>query len=79
MKQTVHNDIPDRNSASVARVTAMIAHSQIVVPAAPSVDAAVPDCRLPEGYGAFDAAILEWIVAEGWRAAPGRQFTRQFN
>ena len=48
-------------------LTAVIAHSQIVV-------AATADCRprpehrpLPAGFGDVDVGVLEWIAAEGRR------------
>jgi hypothetical protein len=50
-------------------LTAMIAHSQIVVATA-HADAS----RFPAGFDDVDIAILEWIAATGRRA--GREFVR---
>jgi hypothetical protein len=47
----------------LATLRAVIAHSQICVPA-PAVSAR----PLPPGFDAADRAILEWIAAEGRRA-----------
>ena len=49
----------------VATLTAVIAHSQIVV---------AETAKLPAGYDNVDIAILEWIAAEGRRA--GQAFVR---
>jgi hypothetical protein len=49
-------------------LTAVIAHSQIVV-----ADR-TPRRRLPAGFDDCDIAILDWIAAEGRRA--GRSFVR---
>jgi len=47
-------------------LTAVIAHSQIVVARA-SARGAVR--RLPAGFEADDIAVLDWIAAEGRRAS----------
>ena len=56
------------NFPELATLRAVIAHSQIYVPA--QVGRARP---LPAGFDAADLAILEWIAAEGRRA--GLRFT----
>lgn len=73
MKQMAHNAFVARDLASVEALTAVIGRSQIVVAAASKPDLDVSGRRLPDNYGAFEVAVLDWIVAEGWRAAPGRQ------
>lgn len=51
------------NFPELATLRAVIAHSQIYVPARAG------DARpLPPGFDAADLAILEWIAAEGRRA-----------
>lgn len=56
-----------------AAALALVAHSQIVVPAATGEGAA--GLRpLPAGFDEVDVAILEWIAAEGRRL--GRGFAR---
>jgi hypothetical protein len=52
--------------ADVETLTAVIAHSQIIV--------AAPAQRLLAGFDEVDIAILDWIVAESRRA--GRGFVR---
>ena len=52
------------NFSDLKTLVAVIAHSQIVVPARA--------CRAPElpaGFDAVDIAILDWIAAEGRRDA----------
>jgi len=51
------------NFPELATLRAVIAHSQIYVPA--RAGGARP---LPPGFDAADLAILEWIAAEGRRA-----------
>ena len=51
------------NRPDLATLCAVIAHSQIYVPA--PAGSARP---LPRGFDAADRAILEWIAAEGRRA-----------
>ena len=51
------------NFPELATLRAVIAHSQIYVPA--RAGSARP---LPSGFDAADLAILEWIAAEGRRA-----------
>ena len=53
------------NFLDLAMLRAVIAHSQIYVPAP-----ANRLCALPPGFDAADLAILEWIAAEGRRAGP---------
>ena len=60
----------DPNDPSLGTLTAVIARSQIVVPA-PAAPAA-PRRRLPAGFDETDVAVLDWIVAEGRRL--GRSF-----
>jgi hypothetical protein len=50
----------------IATLTAMISHSQIVVPEPPRAF----DC-FPAGYEDIDVAILDWIAAEGRRVGAG--------
>jgi hypothetical protein len=50
--------------SDLATLCAVIARSQIYVPATPAQSAR----PLPPGYDAADLAILEWIAAEGRRA-----------
>jgi hypothetical protein len=54
---------------AAATLAAVIAHSQIVVPAP-----AAPVRSLPAGFDDVDIAILDWIAAEGRRL--GRDFAR---
>lgn len=57
---------PDSQYCDLGTLTAVIAHSQIVIEPA-------EDRRcLPAGYDDADIAILDWIAAEGRRA--GRNF-----
>ena len=51
-------------SCDVATLAAVIAHSQIVVPARPLLSGR----RLPAGFDDTDIAILNWIAAAGRRA-----------
>jgi hypothetical protein len=51
-------------AADLETLTAVIAHSQIVVARALVCAAR----RLPAGFEAADVAILDWIAAEGRRA-----------
>lgn len=53
------------NFPDLAMLRAVIAHSQIYVPA---VVPARSTRLLPAGFDAADLAILEWIAAEGRRA-----------
>lgn len=47
-------------------LTAVIAHSQIVVETRAAVaDRPVTAPLLPAGFGDVDVAVLEWIAAEG--------------
>ena len=50
------------DAADLDTITAVIAHSQIVVAVA------VASARLPAGFDDIDVAILQWIAAEGRRA-----------
>jgi hypothetical protein len=50
----------------IAMLAAMIAHSEIVVPAPPRYVAS-----FPAGYEEIDIAILDWIAAEGRRVSRG--------
>ena len=61
------NQMPD-----LEMLAAVIAHSQIVIPAA--LAQPVRRGRLPAGFEEADIAILDWIAAEGLRA--GRSFVR---
>jgi len=56
----------DQDDVTLEILVAAIAHSQIVVEA--------PAKRLPGGFDNVDAAILDWIAAEGHRL--GRGFAR---
>ena len=56
----------DQHRSDLDTLTAVIAHSQIVV-----VD---ETARLPVGFDDVDIAILRWIAAEGRRV--GRGFLR---
>ncbi len=62
-------------SLDLGTLTAVIAHSEIVVEA-PAADC--PEIRtrrpLPPGFGDVDVAVLEWIAAEGRHF--GRAFAR---
>jgi len=53
----------NQDRVELAELAAVIARSQIVV-AKPATAA-----RLPAGFDAVDVAILEWIAAQGRRAA----------
>ena len=64
MKVEMGQDRPTLETLATA-----IAHSPIVV-----VRPAHPAARLPAGFEAVDAAVLEWIAAEGRRL--GRGFVR---
>jgi hypothetical protein len=50
----------------IAKLAAVIAQSQIVVPRRPKAYE-----HLPAGYEQIDFAILEWIAAEGRRVGGG--------
>jgi hypothetical protein len=56
----------DQDRLTLETLAAAIARSQIVV--------AQPAARLPAGFDGLDAAILEWIAAEGRRV--GGSFVR---
>ena len=56
----------DQDRVTLEMLAATIAHSQIVV--------AGPAKRLPDGFDDADAAILDWIAAEGHRL--GHRFVR---
>jgi len=64
MKLTTGTNNPD-----IATLAAVIARSQIVVTAVRS-----DSRRLPAGFDDIDIAILEWIAAEGRRAARSGRF-----
>jgi hypothetical protein len=55
--------------ADLDMLTAVIAHSQIVV--ARALLARPATRRLPAGFEAADIAILDWIASEGRRAGRG--------
>jgi hypothetical protein len=56
--------------SDVATLRAVIAHSQIYVPQIYVLSTPAQGARLlPPGFDAADLAILEWIAAEGRRAA----------
>jgi hypothetical protein len=59
----------DQDGLALETLTAVIAHSQIVV----AWPARRPQC-LPAGFDEIDGAILDWIAAEGRRA--GGSFVR---
>jgi hypothetical protein len=52
----------DQDYPTVGTLTAVIAHSQIVVEAS-----ARSAPRLPAGFDDVDLAVLDWIAAEGRR------------
>ena len=56
----------DQDDVTLEMLVAAIAHSQIVVEG--------PAKRLPDGFDDADAAILDWIAAEGHRL--GHSFVR---
>ena len=53
----------DQDDVTLEMLVAAIAHSQIVVEG--------PAKRLPDGFDNVDAAILDWIAAEGHRLGHG--------
>jgi hypothetical protein len=53
---------PANSSPSIETISAVIAHSQIVVEASTR---SAP--RLPAGFDDVDLAVLDWIAAEGRR------------
>ena len=56
-------------------LTAVIAHSQIVVASTAADSPPLPEYQpLPAGFGEVDIAVLEWIAAEGRRV--GYQLAR---
>jgi hypothetical protein len=57
---------PTNSSTTIAMISAVIAHSQIVVAASTR---SVP-C-LPAGFDDVDLAVLDWIAAEGRRLGRG--------
>lgn len=59
----------DQGAVAFATLTAVIAHSPIVLPRPIGFSA-----YLPAGFDAVDIAVLDWIAAEGRRA--GRRFVR---
>ncbi len=56
----------DQDDVTLEMLVAAIAHSQIVM--------VRPAKRLPDGFDDVDAAILDWIAAEGHRL--GHSFVR---
>jgi len=56
----------DQDDITLEMLVAAIAHSQIVVEGSAK--------RLPDGFDNVDAAILDWIAAEGHRL--GHSFVR---
>jgi hypothetical protein len=63
------NDASIADATDLATLVAAIARSPIVV-----ARAAAPAPRLPVGYDSVDAAVLDWIAAEGRRI--GRSLAR---
>jgi hypothetical protein len=59
----------DQDRPTLETLAAVLAQSPIVV-----AWAAEPAPRLPAGFDAVDAAVLDWIAAEGRRL--GRSFVR---
>lgn len=60
--------------SDLGTLSAVIAHSPIVVGAVANCPR-LPDHRsLPDGFDEVDVAVLEWIAAEGRRV--GRELTR---
>jgi hypothetical protein len=53
---------PTNSSTTIAMISAVIAHSQIVV-----AQPRRPVTSLPAGYDYADIAVLDWITLEGGR------------
>jgi len=64
MSKTNPRLIQPTSLSALDTLIAVIAHSQIVV----SHGLRMPPPRLPCGFDAADAAVLDWIAAEGRRA-----------